>query len=356
MINFQQILKQAWRIVWSYRTLWIFGLLLALTGGGSGVRLQYNLNDNRPRTTQPVTGADPAWLQNFNRWAQEYVFPVFTHPEQHIATLAWLAAGLFMLFLVFGLLASLVRYPVETAVMRMVDEYNQSGTKAGLRAGWRLGWNRRALRLWAIDLIFGLPAFIIVLVSLGAGLAAFFNFSAGARGAAIFGGLALLCVFFFVLVIIIAAALLLSLLRNFFSRATALDELGVLDALRSGWALFRKQWKNASLMWLVMVGVGLLFSLVEMVALVVLIPAYLVLLVPALLAGLLPGALAFGVASLFTGTPLTWIIGGIAALPLFLIILFSPLIFLRGLYTVFESSAWTLTYRELKAMENSTPM
>jgi hypothetical protein len=30
-----KILKRAWHILWSYRALWIFGLILALTAAGS---------------------------------------------------------------------------------------------------------------------------------------------------------------------------------------------------------------------------------------------------------------------------------------------------------------------------------
>ena len=30
-----KILKRAWQILWSYRTLWVFGLILALAGAGS---------------------------------------------------------------------------------------------------------------------------------------------------------------------------------------------------------------------------------------------------------------------------------------------------------------------------------
>ena len=29
-----KIIKRAWQILWSYRALWIFGMLVALTAGG----------------------------------------------------------------------------------------------------------------------------------------------------------------------------------------------------------------------------------------------------------------------------------------------------------------------------------
>jgi hypothetical protein len=49
------------------------------------------------------------------------------------------------------------------------------------------------------------------------------------------------------------------------------------------------------------------------------------------------------------------ILGAIVGLPIFFLIAFSYLIFMGGLKEVYFSSAWTLTYRELKALENVAP-
>jgi hypothetical protein len=143
----------------------------------------------------------------------------------------------------------------------------------------------------------------------------------------------------------------LNLLRNLFVRAAAFDNLGVMASLRSGWALFRKQWKNAGVIWLVMIGIGLAFNLVSMALFFILIPAYLLLLIPAGIIAALPGLLAYGITSLFASGPLVWILTGVAALPFFFIVLFSPLIFVSGLYKLYESNVWTLTYREINAIQ-----
>ena len=36
MIDPVKILQRAWHILWNYRTLWVFGLLIALAAGGAG--------------------------------------------------------------------------------------------------------------------------------------------------------------------------------------------------------------------------------------------------------------------------------------------------------------------------------
>ena len=57
-----------------------------------------------------------------------------------------------------------MRYVSETAVIRMVDDYEQSGAKVGFKQGWRMGWTRRAFRLWLIDLVISLPVIVFLLL------------------------------------------------------------------------------------------------------------------------------------------------------------------------------------------------
>lgn len=360
MIKIDHILKQSWRILWNYRVLWIFGLLLTLTGGGgAGRNSNFNFNSSRRDTTpgqwqpgqRPSLPADaPAWAREFVQWFEQNLTPLFMHPEDHIATFVWIGVAIFLFILFVSLLAALVRYPSETAVIRMVDEHEQSGTKVGFRAGWRLGWNQRAFRLWVIDLVLGLPVLAFMLGMLAAGLLIFFSVRSGSNPATVFGSLAAVVFFLMVLLVFILLMVGLSLLRNFFARAAALEGLGVLDSLRSGWRLFRQQWKSAGLMWLVMLGVGIAFGIASIVAFFILIPAYLLLLLPAALVAALPGLLAAEIASLFTAWPLAAMIGIIIALPFFFSVLFAPLLLLSGWFIIFDSCVWTLTYREMKAL------
>ena len=56
MINIGKILKRSWHILWNYRVLWIFGILLALTTGGSGSGSSNSggSNSRRPKATPAV--------------------------------------------------------------------------------------------------------------------------------------------------------------------------------------------------------------------------------------------------------------------------------------------------------------
>ena len=356
MINIGKILKRSWYILWNYRILWIFGILLALTTGGgssgnSGSNSRGAQNDgNGFPGTLPENA--PQWMHDLSRWFMENVVPMFTHPEQYISTFVTIGVVLFLIILVISILAALVRYPSETAVIRMVDEFENSGSKVSFRQGWKLGWSRRAFRLWLIDLVLSIPVLVFVSMLLGAGLIVYASLSSTFQVTNGFGvvaaiGLAFLSIFF-----MIVAGVFLSLLRHFIVRAAALEDLGVRASLRHGWAMFKRNWKGAGLMWLVMIGIGIGYGILGLILFFLLIPAYLVLLLPAGLVAALPAMIAYGITSIFASGPLAWIIAILVAIPFFFTILFAPLVLVEGWYKIYESNVWTLTYREIKALEN----
>ncbi len=359
MINIGKILKRAWHILWNYRVLWIFGILLAITGGGGGggnggsgsSGYQFNGNNNYQGFT---TSTNPT-IQELNQWFQQNIVPLFQYPAQHIATFVWIGVGLLLFILIVGILTALIRYPSETAVIRMVDEFEQTGTKVGFKQGWKLGWNRRAFRLWVIDLVVSLP--VILLVALLGGLGALFYFSVnnGSQAGIATGVIAGIgCAFLFIFAFIVLMVLL-NLLRQFFVRAAALENTRIGESFRYGWAMFKRNWKSAALVWLVMLGVGIAFGIVMLIIFFLLIPAYLVLILPAAVVGAIPGLVAFGITSIFASGPIAWILGILVAIPFFFLVLFAPLTLISGWYAIYGSSVWTLTYREMKALESVAP-
>jgi hypothetical protein len=183
----------------------------------------------------------------------------------------------------------------------------------------------------------------------------YFSVTSGTEAISILGTGAAIGVFCLALLIFIVVMVFLSLLRNFFARAAVLQDLGVGESFRTGWAVFKSNWKSAGLMWLVMIGINIGFGILTLIVFFLLIPVYLILLLPAGVIAFFPGLLAFGIASLFAGGPWNWIIAILAALPFFFVVLFAPLVVLGGWYSIYESSVWTLTYREIKALANLVP-
>jgi hypothetical protein len=97
-------------------------------------------------------------------------------------------------------------------------------------------------------------------------------------------------------------------------------------------------------MWLIMAGVNIGWT-------IVIIPVgFLILLIGGLVAG--TAALAVGgLTGLFLEGIQPWIFAAAVGLPIFLVLVSCPLAFFNGLRVTFVSSTWTLTYRELTALE-----
>jgi hypothetical protein len=360
MINVGKILKRSWHILWNYRILWIFGILLVLTGAGGsgGDTLRYSFGGSRgyngSNTYNPNFQPGP-YLVQLTNWFNQNIKPLFVHPDQHVATFIWIGVAFLFFFLIVGVVAAFIRYVSETAVIRMVDEYEQTGTKVGFRQGWKMGWNRRAFRMWVIDLVINLPVLLFVGLLVILGLGVYFSVVSGGNVLAIGGTItAIGCAFLFVFVLVILMVFL-TLLRQFFMREAALEGKSIGESFRGGWALFKSNWKSAALMWLVMLAIGFGYGLAGTLLFFLLIPAYLILILPAAIVAIIPGAIALGLASLFGAGPVAWIVAALVALPFFLLITLAPLTVISAWYHLYSSNVWTLTYREIKALDLVKP-
>jgi hypothetical protein len=362
MFEIGKILKRSFQILWNYKVLWVFAFLIAVTGGGGGSggssggggsNFSTTMNNNM-NGTQNFGQLSPM-LGEVESWFTANVAPLFATEAKAITTTLVIVGIVAGIALIFGLLFSLVRYPAVTAVLRMVDEHETTGVKAKFKEGWKLGWNRRAFRLWLIDLVIGVPAFGFVLTLLGIGAFILIR-NADNLQRLITPGIVILFLLFGLFFIAFALFMVVvGLVRQFIIRSAALDETGVWESFRRGWAMFKANFKNAALMWLVMVGVNIGAGIAMLIAAVVLIPAYLILAIPGAIVAAIPGVIGYGIGSLFGVNVIAWIVAGVLGLPFFFLIVFAPVTLISGLYAVYESSVWTLTYRQMKAMAVPPP-
>ena len=107
-------------------------------------------------------------------------------------------------------------------------------------------------------------------------------------------GLAFLGIFLVVIV-----SILLRLLRNFFWRICVLEDASVSESLQRGFAMVRENWKNVGLMWLVMIGLGIAWAIVSIIAIIVTIPVVIVTAIIAVIVVAVPFLLLVGAFSLF---------------------------------------------------------
>jgi hypothetical protein len=114
--------------------------------------------------------------------------------------------------------------------------------------------------------------------------------------------------------------------------------------------MVRENWKSVGIMWLVMIGLGIAWAIVSVIAFILTLPVVLVTSLIGLIIAAGPVLLVVGITSLFLSGWLPWIVGVVFGLPLFFTIAFSPWLLFGSWQSVFTSTVWTLTYRELKAL------
>lgn len=311
------ILKNALQTTLRHRALWILGFLWAIVGGGGGSFGNFGNFGNGGNVRYEMGPRD---FPNFH-WQPEEFLPLL------------LLGGCLLFFL--AVIATVARYVLQAGIYRTLDQVEQAGAAPGVRSGWRQGWHRRTWRLFLQNLIVGIPLVLAILLFavLAASpllLLATQNDVAIAIGEITTIGLVLIWLLFTIILIA-----LVSLLQQFWWRAAVIGDLDTVTAIRQGWRLVSDNLSAVAIMWLLMLGIGLLFA-------ILLIPVLLiVIMITALVAGG-PGYLIYEATGSLAGA-LLW------GIPVGLVVLILPLSFVNGLYLIFQSSVWNQVYTQLAA-------
>jgi hypothetical protein len=335
-MDYLKVLKRSFEITWRYRALWVFGILLALTTGQGGG----NVGGRGGGFSPPPAGRSQA--TPFGGFHLPAISP------QVVSTLIVVGIGLACVILLLIVASLVVRYMAETSLIRMVNDHEETGEKRSVRQGLRWGWSRTSLRLFLIDLLVIVPLVVAFILLLLLALAPLLLWTTGSRPAGVVGTVAAIGLVVLFVLLFIVAITVASLLIHFFRRVCALEEVGVRESIRRGYSLVRRHLKDVAIMWLIMVGLSLGWAILMIVTTLVLVLLGIVI-------GGGPALLAGGLTSLVSRGPLPWILAGAVGLPIFLLVIIIPLLFLGGLWQVYRSSVWTLTYRELRAMEAAQP-
>ena len=316
-MNYGALIGRAWQITWRYKVLWIFGILLALTMSSGG--------------TAGGGGGNGGFGSGASATMESAAFaPV-------LASFLMLCCCA-LLFLI--VVAVIVQYVARTALYRSVDQIEEAGDGPTWREGFRLGWSSRALRMFLLDLIIGVVFVLAAMLLVGLGalpllLLVFDNEAARIIGIVATIGLEML-IFFGLMVV----GVLISIGGQFWRREIALANRGIGAALSGGVTMARHSAGNVGIMWIILTVIGVVFGLVT--AMVFFALAFM-----AFGAG---GGLGYAVYALTDSPGLAILVG----LPIFLLITMIPIAIVRGIYLVFDSSAWTLVYREVAGSETTS--
>jgi len=235
-MDYGKIFGRAWDIIWEHKFLILLGVLVALSGGGSGSgnQAQYAFNNN-----------DVQWgdLPSF-----EYGTPFqnLDLPLIGVGLIVLLVGLLFLLGLVFWAAGTISRGGLINAVNE-IDEGNPTSFTEAFKAGWDKGW-----RLIGIGLVPSIPIMVLVIISVGMfvgyggiELLTEGNFSVGP-------GIPVL----FLACLLVPTALILGLLRNFANRACMLEDLGVIGSYRRGFEVLGDNLGPALLLFLIQVALS----------------------------------------------------------------------------------------------------
>jgi hypothetical protein len=328
-----KILSRAWTITWRNKALWLFGFLLVLAGG-AGAR--GNANPGAGGSGYQFNGSD---IPRIGGAVPNIDWGV-------VLTIFLIAIAVAVLLAVIMVI---LRYVVETSLIAGVDEIESTEAALTVRRGFRLGWSRGALRLFLIDLIIGLPLVVVFIVLFLLAASPFLLWAVQAPGyihalATVIGiGLVLL-----VGLLLIAVAIFISLIMPYIQRCAVLGKQGVLDSIRQGFQLVRASFLDTGLMYLLLAGIRFVWGLL-MIPVAILIVGLATLI--GLFVGGVPGLLTFALAH-------SEIAAAVVGAPLFLIVFVLGILLLTavaGVFEVYVSSAWTLTYREVVARRQAAP-
>jgi hypothetical protein len=257
-----------------------------------------------------------------------------------LGTWITIAVVIGLVILLIMVLFLIGRFVSQTALVRMVDQYERSGEKLTWKQGFRLGWSKAAWRLFLVNLTIYLPIYLVLFLLIGCASLPVLLSMLGGRHPSMPGIIAGIGMAFLIVFLAIIVHVALTLVMEIIARTCILDDRRVRDSIRTGWQLVRGQFKDVFLMWLVLIGVRIGYF-------VVIIPVALLFVGVGLLFGGGIGLAAYALVNALSGSVPGILAAAIAGGLVFMIILSVPLLFLGGLLETFISSTWTLTYREL---------
>lgn len=346
-----KILKRAWHVLVQYRVLWIFGLILALTTVSPGSQSSYQFGSSDAVITPSESQTPEEMLEEFRHLKPGEIWvEIQRELSKEISPefWGWFVAGVIALLLVgfvLTIVSRIAHYVSQVALIRMVNRYEETEEKVGFRQGWQLGWSRAAWRFFLINLATAIPLFVLIIILIGLALLPLLLWMGDAPTVGVLGTVATIGLIFLVIFFSIILGALLKLLRHFFFRACALENLRVGKSIRAGWAMFKQDWKGIGLMWIITAGINIGWT-------IVMVPVSILIFVVSLIfgggAGLIVGSLAN---ALFASEAAAWIVAFVVGLPILLALMLIPLGLVGGWREVYLSSVWTLSYRELRALK-----
>ncbi len=247
-MDYGQLFRRSWDIVWQNKYLFILGFLAALGSGSIGSGTNYNFPSS---STSPTSPFPPDFVQEVNLFWGQY---------------GGLILGLICFFIILGIVFWLIRLAAQGGLIEAVDRI-EAGEKMSFGSAFSAGVARIG-GLVGLHLLINLP-FIIFGLIFGAVGGSFFMTAlrqGGEISEAMGGTFAILAVCGGLLgCLLVPVGIIVQIVYPFAQRGLLLQRLGVMDSIRHGWRVVRDNVGDVLLLIIAFLVIGFLFGLVTAV-------------------------------------------------------------------------------------------
>ena len=247
-MDYGQILRRTWDLIWEHKFLILLGVIIALTSTGvatSGVN--FRIGDGWFDRPVPRVPDIPQWPDLPRQWG----IPT---------AVSLLVLVLIVIAFVIGLVLRAISFLAQGSLVGAVDTVASGGTSSfgeAVQAGWQKGW-----RLVAIGFIPAIPVALLVAGGLAIAVVFLVVTAPGPPPNIRLAGLAAL-LFLVPAGILILIAVMLEVLRAFATRACMIEDLGVFASYRRGWQVLIANLAEAVVLALIHLGISILIGLLS---------------------------------------------------------------------------------------------
>jgi hypothetical protein len=314
-MDYSNLLKRSWDIVWNNKFMFVLGFLAAL--GSGGVNNGGNANANYNVGSSDVSAQ--TWEQFQTFWANYGA----------------LVIGVICVGVIVSIILWLLRLTAQTGMIEAVSRI-EAGEKMSFGQAFSAGTAKLG-RMVGLNVVMYGPFTLIGLVAAGVGLAFFGSaIAAELSGAgsgdveAIFGALGIFGICFACLAcLLVPLSILVSIVYPFAQRGVVLQDMNAIASIRHGWQVVKANVADIALLIVLFLVLGFIFGLI---AFVVMLPFALAAMGPGIFALISSdGSFGFSQVALLAGGGIC--IGLVGAA-------------ISSIVTAFRSTAVTLAYQE----------
>ncbi|MDW8404320.1 hypothetical protein [Chloroflexus sp.] len=243
------LLKRGFAVWWRYKVLWALGILLALVGrGGYGVTVNFGV-------AEPGQPPDQEAIQ---------ILLAFIPDDLTPETVTGWVLSLALILLVGWLVMLFVGSIVEGAAIVQTDLLDQR-SQFDLSSSFAAGLSRM-VPLALMDLLLAVPSLVVaigILILFASLIASTLEvYNSGPAASMLVSGIFVILASMICLAIPLSIwGLFLAVFRPLAARACVLEGHGPVASIKRGWQILRRNLGQAIIVWLVTLGIGIVYSL-----------------------------------------------------------------------------------------------